>query len=108
MLQRNPFKTLPEMESFYSGSESLKVNVFTSSNCAFCQDALDTARQVAEKFNHLNLPVEVVETAVEENPEIIEAYNAIALPMILVGGAQIIGLPRDEDIEFLIHQMMLA
>lgn len=96
------------MEAFYSGSESLKVNVFTSSNCTFCQEALDAAQEVAEKFNHLNLPVEVVETAVEENPEIIEAYNAIALPMILVGSSQIIGLPRNEDIEFLIHQMMLA
>lgn len=96
------------MEDICSGSGSLKVNVFTSSNCAFCQEALDAAREVAEKFNHLNLPVEVIETAVEENPEIIEAYNAIALPMILVGSAQIIGLPKNEDIEFLIHQQVLA
>jgi thiol-disulfide isomerase/thioredoxin len=96
------------MEDLCSGSRSLKVKVFTSSNCTFCQEALDTAREVADKFNHLNLPVEVIETAVEENPDLIETYNAIALPMILVGSAQIIGLPKDEDIEFLIHQMMLA
>jgi hypothetical protein len=96
------------MEDFYTGSGSLKVNVFTSSNCTFCEEALDAAQEVAEKFNHLNLSVEVIETAVEDKPEIIEAYNAIALPMILIGTAQIIGLPKTEDIEFLIHQMMLA
>ena len=108
MMQRNEFKVQPHLEAFYSGSDSLKVNVFTSSNCTFCQEALDAAREVADKFNHLELPVEVIETAVEEHPEVIEAYNAIALPMILIGSAQIIGLPKNEDIEFLIHQMMLA
>ena len=96
------------LDAFFTESASLKVNVFTSSNCTFCQEALDAAREVAEKFNLLNLPVEVVETSVEEKPEIIEAYNAIALPLVLVGTSQIIGLPRTEDIEFMIHQMILA
>ena len=89
-------------------SESLKVNVFTSPNCSFCNEALDAAYEVADKFNHLQLPVEVIETSVEERPEIIEHFNAIALPMIVVGNSRIIGLPRNEDIENLIHQIMLA
>ena len=108
MMQRNQLDVQPSLDAFYSESASLKINVFTSTSCAFCQDALDAAHEVAEKFNLLNLPVEVVETSVEEQPEIIEAYNAIALPMVLVGSSQIIGLPRTEDIEFMIHQMMLA
>lgn len=108
MMQRNQLEVQPQLDAFYSESASLKVNVFTSSSCTFCQEALDAAREVAEKFNLLNLPVEVIETSVEERPEIIEAYNAIALPMILIGSSQIIGLPRTEDIEFMINQMMLA
>ncbi len=89
-------------------SESLKVNVFTSSNCTFCNEALDAAFEVAEKFNHMQLSVEVIETSVEDRPDVIELFNAIALPMIVVGNSKIIGLPRSEDIENLIHQMMLA
>ena len=108
MMQRNQLDVQPSLDAFYSESASLKINVFTSSSCNFCQEALDAAREVAEKFNLLNLPVEVVETSVEEQPEIIEAYNAIALPMVLVGSSQIIGLPQTEDIEFMIHQLMLA
>ena len=107
-MQRNQLEVQHQLDAFYSESASLKVNVFTSLNCTFCQDALDAAREVAEKFNLVNLPVEVVETSVEDKPEIIEAYNAIALPMIIIGTSQIIGLPRTEDIEFMIHQMMLT
>ncbi len=108
MLQRNQLEVRNSLDAFFSESESLKVNVFTSSTCAFCIEALDAAREAAEKFTLLEIPVEVIETSVEDHPEIIEALNAIALPMILIGNSRIIGLPRSEDIESLIHQMMLA
>ncbi|MFX1485475.1 MAG: thioredoxin family protein [Promethearchaeota archaeon] len=106
MMQRHQTNAHTKIDTCSSGS--LKVKVFTSSNCTFCNEALDAAYEVAEKFNHLQLPVEVIETPVEERPEIIEHFNAIALPMIVVGKSRIIGLPRNEDIENLIHQMMLA
>lgn len=106
MMIRNQLEVKTHSDGFFS--ESLKVNVFTSSNCTFCNEALDAAREAVEKFALLNLPVEVVETSVEDRPEIIEALNAIALPMIIVGNSRIIGLPRAEDIELLIHHQMLA
>jgi glutaredoxin len=108
MMQRNQPEAKHHVDTLISESVSLKVNVLTSSSCTFCHEALDAAREVAEKFNLLNLEVEVTETSVEEKPEIIEAYNAIALPMILIGSSQIVGLPRTEDIELMIHQMMLT
>ena len=66
------------------------------------------AQEAASKFNKLSLPIEVVETSVEEQPDVVEALNVIALPMILIGNSQIIGLPTAEDIELLLHQTMLA
>jgi glutaredoxin len=108
MLQRNQLEVRNSLDAFLSESESLKVNVFTSSNCTFCNEALDAAHEAVEKFAFSDIPVKVIETSVEENPEIIEALNAIALPMILVGNSRIIGLPRCEDIEYLIHQMIPA
>lgn len=108
MMKKHQLEVQTHLDTLFSGSDSLKVNVFTSSNCTFCNEALDAAHEAAEKFNLLHLPVEVIETSVEDSPEIIEAFNAMALPMILVGSSRIIGLPRSEDIEFLIHQMMLA
>ncbi len=108
MLQRNQIEVRNSLDAFLSESESLKVNVFTSSNCTFCNEALVAAHEAAEKFAFFDIPVKVIETSVEDNPEIIEAFNAIALPMILVGNSRIIGLPRSEDIESLIHQMIPA
>lgn len=108
MMKKHQLEVQTHLDTSCSGSDSLKVNVFTSSNCTFCNEALDAAHEAAEKFNLLHLPVEVIETSVEDSPEIIEAFNAMALPMILVGSSRIIGLPRSEDIEFLIHQIMLA
>ena len=108
MMQRNDLAPWDMLDAFFNESESLKINVFTSSSCTFCNDALEAARDAAGKFQQLNLPIEVIETSVEDQPEIIEALNVIALPMILIGNSQIIGLPRAEDIELLLHQTMLA
>jgi hypothetical protein len=69
---------------------------------------MDAACKAANTFRKFNLDVEVVETSVEEKPEVIEALNAIALPMIMVGKSRIIGLPSSKDIEQLLHQSMLV
>ncbi len=52
--------------------------------------------------------VDVVETDIEEEPELTENLEILAVPTILVARARVIGLPRPEDIEQLIHQEMLA
>ena len=54
------------------------------------------------------MPIEVIETSVEEQPDIVEALSVIAVPMILIGNSKIIGLPQTEDIELLLHQTILA
>ena len=69
---------------------------------------MDAACKAANAFRKFNLDIEVVETSVEEQPEIIEALNAIALPMIMIGNSRIIGLPSSEDIEQLLHQSLMG
>jgi glutaredoxin len=108
MIQKNELANWNLLDGFFKESDSPKINVFTSSSCTFCNEALDAARKVARKFHQMDLPIEVVETSVEDKPEIIEALNVIALPMILIGTSQIVGLPRSEDIELLLHQTVLA
>ena len=108
MMQGNELARWNMLEEFTNNSESYKINVFTSSSCTFCNEALEAAKEAAKKFNQLNLPIEVIETSVDEQPEVIEALNAIALPMILIGNSQIIGLPRAEDIEQVLHHTMLT
>jgi glutaredoxin len=108
MMHRNDLARWESLDTFCEESESLRINVFTSASCTFCNEALEAAREAARKFCQLNFPIEVIETSVEEEPEIVEALNIIALPMILIGNSQIIGLPRSEDIELVLHQNMLA
>ena len=68
---------------------------------------MEVARSAAGRAIYLTSQIEVVETSVDEQPELIEALNLVALPMIQVGNAQMIGLPTPEDVERLIHQTLL-
>ncbi|MFW9962743.1 MAG: thioredoxin family protein [Candidatus Sifarchaeia archaeon] len=108
MIQKNKMTACNNQQSFSSESDSIKINVFTSSSCAFCNDALAAAKKVAKKFHKFDFPIEVIETSVEEQPELIEALNVIALPLILIGSSQIIGLPSAEEIELILHRNVLA
>ncbi|MHA3962188.1 MAG: hypothetical protein AM325_001505 [Candidatus Thorarchaeota archaeon SMTZ1-45] len=108
MIQKNKVVTRANQQSISSESDSLKINVFTSSSCTFCNDALTAAKKVAKKFHHFDFPIEVIETSVEEQPEIIEALNVVALPLIRIGGAQIIGLPTVEEIELMLHRNVVS
>ena len=85
----------------------LRVDVYTSEYCSFCEDALEIARSAAGRISNLGGLVEVVETSVDDHPALIEALNLVALPLIQVGQMQVVGLPRQEDIERLIHESIL-
>ncbi|TFG30451.1 hypothetical protein EU528_08235 [Candidatus Thorarchaeota archaeon] len=91
----------------FEQSENVRIDVFTSEYCSFCEDALEVARTAAGNLACLGSHVEVVETSVDAKPELIEALNLVALPLIQVGRSQIIGLPLQEDIERLIHEKLL-
>ncbi|MHA1930828.1 MAG: hypothetical protein ACTSV2_19830 [Candidatus Thorarchaeota archaeon] len=88
-------------------SDSLRIDVFTSEYCSFCEKALEIARSAAGRINYLGSPIEVVETSVDDQPALIEEMNLVALPMIQVGKSQMIGLPCQEDIERLVHDTVL-
>lgn len=95
------------LDYFYEDAERLRIDVFTSEYCSFCNDALEVARTAAGRVTYLPNPIEVVETPVDDQPELIEALNLVALPLIQIGRAQIIGLPTHEDVERLIHETIL-
>ncbi|MGD9397259.1 MAG: thioredoxin family protein [Candidatus Thorarchaeota archaeon] len=108
MMQKNKVTNHEILNEFFNESESLKINIFTSSSCTFCGEALLAAREAARKFQNFDMPVEIIETSVEEQPDIVEALSVIAVPMIMIGNSKIIGLPQTEDIELLLHQTMLS
>jgi len=88
-------------------SARMRIDVFTSKHCSFCAEALNVVRSAAGKISYLEHPVNVIETSVDKHPELIEVYNLVALPLIQVGKAQIIGLPNQEDVERLIHDTII-
>ncbi|MFX1560268.1 MAG: thioredoxin family protein [Promethearchaeota archaeon] len=108
MMRNNQLTNYEMLDAFFDVSRTLKINVFTSTSCTFCAEAVVAARKAASKFQNFDIPVEVVETSVEERPDIVEALSIIAVPMILVGNSKIVGLPHAEDIELLLHQTMLG
>lgn len=100
-------KKFADIDYFSEDAENLRIDVFTSEYCSFCDDALEVARTAAGRATYLANPVQVVETSVDDRPELIEALNLVALPLIQVGRSQMIGLPTPEDVDRLIHQTLL-
>ena len=88
-------------------SARMRIDVFTSKNCSFCNEALEIVRSAVGNASFLKHPVNVVETSVDKHPELIETFNLVALPLIQIGRSQIIGLPNLEDVERLIHNTIL-
>jgi hypothetical protein len=88
-------------------SKPLRIDVFTSECCAFCNNAVEAAKSAAGRLAYLTNEIEVRETPIDDNPDLIEALNIIALPMIQVGRSRVIGIPSPEDIERLVNQSVL-
>ncbi|RDE11649.1 MAG: hypothetical protein C4K49_11475 [Candidatus Thorarchaeota archaeon] len=84
----------------------IKVTVYTSKGCIFCKEAIEMLREAAGHFSREQLGVEVIESRVDDKPELVESLDIVAVPTILVGKSRVIGLPRLEELESLIHEAM--
>ena len=91
-----------------AGSEPIRINVFTSDKCLFCCDALDVAKSAAKRLTYLMSHVNVVETDVGREPDLVEKLDIVALPMIMVGKSRLIGLPTPQDVERLVHKSLFT
>ena len=85
----------------------LKINVYTSGHCSFCNETLAIVHSVVDKLNYLEKPVEIVETNIEDKPHLVEEMDILALPIVQIGHLRIVGLPCTEDVEMLIHETIL-
>jgi hypothetical protein len=52
--------------------------------------------------------IEIVESPVDAEPSFTERHQVLAVPTVFVAKSRIIGMPRVDDLEQLIHQEMLS
>ena len=101
-------KSMPQLGSIPGQYDSMKITVFTSNKCHFCNEAVRVVEETLEGLPFYEPYVDVVEADIDKEPELTENLEILAVPTILVSRVRVIGLPRSEDIEQLIHQEMLA
>lgn len=89
-------------------SEPIRIDVFTSKRCLFCGDALDVARNAAKRLTYGVSQVTVVETDINERPDLVEKLDIVALPTIMVGKTRLVGVPTANDIERLVHLSVMG
>ncbi len=89
-------------------SSPLTVTVYTSGGCAFCKQAVDLVREVADKLNEYTPAINVVEKHMELEKNCNELGDVTALPAIRVGTSCLVGLPRVEDVESLIYVSLFS
>jgi protein-disulfide isomerase len=100
-------KSIPDTPSITNSEDMMKITVFTSTQCHFCNEAVRVVEKTLEGLPFYEPLIEIVETAIEDEPDLIENLDILAVPTIFVSKSRIVGLPRTEDVEQLIHQELL-
>ncbi len=111
MIRRNRLvkADVPSLQSKHVNSpKRVTVTVFTSDTCAFCNKALELVKEVASDISGYENLVEVVESRLDERPDLVEQMDILALPTISVGHSRIIGMPEYSDVEQLVHMSILT
>jgi hypothetical protein len=85
-----------------------RILVFTSKQCPFCGEALRLAKEAASRLHYYSKQLEVVETRIENSRDVLDYHRITAIPTIKIGPATLTGLPKVEDVEQVIHEMMLT
>ena len=88
--------------------ESIKITLFTSDTCAFCDEAREVVKEAVERVPYYHPYIEVVESQVDKKPIMTEKHQVLAVPTVFVANSRIVGMPRVDDLEQLIHQEMLS
>jgi glutaredoxin len=86
----------------------ITVSVFTSGGCVFCKEALAMVRQVSKNLFYDELGVQIVELPVDEKPDLVKSLDIFAVPTIQIGRSRVVGLPRIEELENLMHEAVLT
>lgn len=86
----------------------ITVSVFTSGGCVFCKEALAMVREVTKNLCYDQLGVEIVELPLDEKPDLAKFLEISAVPTIQIGRSRVVGLPRIEELENLMHEAVLT
>ncbi len=109
MMQRNPLDrqtSLPVEAN--ERREPIRITIFTSDTCLFCNQAREIVKEAVERVPFYQPYIEVVESPVDKKPALTERHQVLAVPTVFVANSRIIGMPRVDDLEQLIHQEMLS
>jgi glutaredoxin len=99
----------PVVEAVKPRPFAITVSVFTSGGCVFCKEALAMIREVTKNLSYDQLGVEIVELPVDEKPGLAKSLDIFAVPTIQIGRLpRIVGLPRMEELENLMHEAVLT
>ncbi|MFW9804000.1 MAG: glutaredoxin family protein [Candidatus Thorarchaeota archaeon] len=109
MMHRNSISEKTSlMQEIDATRESIKITLFTSDACAFCEEAREVLKEAVERVSYYHPYLEVVESRVDKKPALTEKHQVLAVPTIFVAKSRIVGMPRVDDLEQLIHQEMLS
>ncbi|MHA2072564.1 MAG: glutaredoxin family protein [Candidatus Thorarchaeota archaeon] len=88
--------------------DPIRITIFTSDTCLFCNEAREIVKEAVERVPFYQPYIEVVESPVDKRPAMTERHQVLAVPTVFVANSRIIGMPRVDDLEQLIHQEMLT
>lgn len=86
-----------------SVKDPVTVTIYTSDECAFCEPAIDTVKKAIDEVSTIGCRPHVIVSRVDPDQPSLNDRDILALPTIAIGRYQLVGLPRVEEVEHLIH-----
>jgi glutaredoxin len=83
--------------------ESMKVTIYTSDECPFCEPAIDTVHKAIDGLFSMNHKPQIVVSRIDTKTSYSSDKHILALPTIAIGRYKLVGLPRVEEVEHLLH-----
>jgi hypothetical protein len=83
--------------------DQVTVTIYTSDKCAFCEPAIDTVKKAIDEVSSIGCKPHFIVSRVDPDQPSLNDREILALPTIAIGRYQLVGLPRVEEVEHLIH-----
>ena len=96
-----------EPKSQKQDNHDVTVTVYTSDHCAFCETAIDVVKQAIADLSLIGCTPQLRISRVDSVKPIRDDSHISTIPTIAAGRYQIVGLPRVEEVEHLLHRAFM-
>ncbi len=100
-------KTAPQNEDRPRNVPSIVVRVYTSSECVFCDEAIEVVNRATDDLSDVDRVVQVIDIGSGDDSALIPSDLA-AIPTVEAGCRRIVGVPTIDEVQQLVCEALMT